>query len=130
MHGQQERAKYEFTRGKLQAAHAVLKEIDRMSHVHFTNPQVLASLGREYEQKVERDSTVLNELHLEHEQLQAEELQSARRHLLLVEKGEVIEAFHRGTIGQAVHEQLLADIDARLLRLESGEPEESTGQKL
>lgn len=130
VHGQQERAKYEFTRGKLQAAHAVLKEIDRMAHVHFTNPQVLASLSREYEQKVERDSTVLNELHLEHEQIQAEELQWARRHLLLVEKGEVLEAFHHGILGQAVHEQLLADIDTRLLRLESEEAEESTGQKL
>jgi Na+:H+ antiporter len=126
--GHQERAAYELTRGRLQAADAALKELDRMSHVHFSNPEVLASLRREYEQKVERDSAVLNELHLEHEQLQADELQWARRHLLLVEKGEVLDAFHRGILGQLVQSKLLADIDARLLRLESGEVEPPTGK--
>ena len=127
--GHRERAEYELTRGKLQAAHAAIEELERMSHVHFTNPEVLAGLRREYEQKVERDRTALDELHLEGQQLHAEELQWARRHLLLVEKGVVIDAFHRGHISQAVEEKLLADIDARLLRLESGEMEEYNEQK-
>ena len=127
--GRQERAAYELTRGKLHAAHAALEEIDRMSHVHFTNPEVLASLRRDYEQKVERDSAALSELHMEKQELQAEESQWARRHLLLVEKGVVIDAFHRGLLSQAVQEKLLADIDAQLLRLESGESEESNKQK-
>jgi hypothetical protein len=35
-----------------------------MSHVHFTNPEVLASFRREYDQKVERDSAQLDELKL------------------------------------------------------------------
>jgi Na+:H+ antiporter len=119
--GQQERAAYELTRGKLQAAHAALEEIDQMSHAHFTVPEVLASLRREYEQKVERDSAILNELHLGKQQLHAEELQRARRHLKSVEKDSVIHAFHRGFLGQAVQDELLADIDAQLLRLESAE---------
>jgi len=127
--GHQERAVYELTRGKLQAAHAVLEELDRMSHVHFTNPEVLAGLRREYEQKVERDSAALDELHLEKQQLHAEELQWARRHLLMVEKGVVIDAFHRGHLSQAVQEKLLADIDAQLLRLESGETDEPNEQE-
>jgi CPA1 family monovalent cation:H+ antiporter len=127
--GHQERAVYELTRGKLQTAHAAIEELDRMSHVHFTNPEVLAGLRREYEQKVERDSAALEELHIEGQQLHAEELQWARRHLLLVEKGVVIDAFHRGYLNQAVQEKLLADIDAQLLRLESGETEESNEQK-
>ena len=124
--GHQERAAYELTRGKLQAAHAALEEIEQMSHVHFTNPEVLASLRREYEQKVERDSAALEALHLEKQQLHAEELQWARRHLLLVEKDAVIDAFHRGLLSQAVQEKLLADIDAQLLRLESGETDKFT----
>jgi CPA1 family monovalent cation:H+ antiporter len=127
--GHQERAVYELTRGKLQAAHAALEELDRMSHVHFTNPEVLAGLRREYEQKVERDSAALDELHLERQQLHAEELQWARRHLLLVEKGVVIDAFHRGHLSQTVQEKLLADIDAQLLRLESGETDEPDEQE-
>jgi len=45
--GNQDRGAYEFTRGKLQAAHAASEKLDRMSHVHFTNPEVLASLRLE-----------------------------------------------------------------------------------
>ena len=124
--GHQERAAYELTRGKLQAARAALAEIDQMSHVHFTNPEVLASLRRDYEQNIERDSAALDELNLGREQLQAEELQWARRHLQVVEKTAVISAFHRGLLSQAVQEKLLADIDAQLLRLESAEADGST----
>jgi monovalent cation:H+ antiporter, CPA1 family len=117
--GHRERAAYELTRGKLLAAHAALEEIDRMAHVHFTNPEVLASLRREYEQKVEHNSAALDELHIEKRLLHAEELQWARRHLQSVEQGAVIDAFHGGLLGQAIQEKLLADIDAQLLRLES-----------
>jgi monovalent cation:H+ antiporter, CPA1 family len=127
--GHQEHAAYELTRGKLQAAHAVLEEIGRMSRVHFTNAEVLASLRREYEQKAERESAALDEFHVERQQLHVEEVQWARRHLLLVEKGVVLDAFHHGVLSQTVQEKLLADIDAQLLRLESGEPTESTQQR-
>jgi Na+:H+ antiporter len=126
--GRQEHAVYELTRGKLQAAHAALEEIDRMSHIHFTNRDVLTSLRHEYEQKIESDSAALKELHLERQQLHAEEVQWARRHLLLVEKGVVLDAFHHGVVSQAVQEKLLADIDAQLLRLETGETNESSEQ--
>ena len=126
--GHQERAAYELTRGKLQAAHAALEEIDQMSRVHFINSDLLASLRREYQQKVERDRAALDKLHLEKPQLHEQELQRARRHLQSVEKGAVIEAFHHGLLSQAVQEKLLADIDAQLLRLESGENDESAEQ--
>ena len=46
MRGHKERVEYELMRGKLQAAYAALEELDRMSHVHFTNSVVLASLRR------------------------------------------------------------------------------------
>ena len=127
--GHQEHAAYELTRGKLQATRAALEEIDRMSRVHFANPEVLVSLRREYEQKVERDNAALNEFHLERQELHSEEVQWARRHLLLVEKGVVIDAFHHGVLSQAVQEKLLADIDVQLLRLESGETTESIKQR-
>jgi CPA1 family monovalent cation:H+ antiporter len=124
--GHQEHAAYELTRGKLQAAHAALDEIDRMSRVHFTNPEVLASLRREYEQEVEHDNAAMDELHLDTRQLDAEEAQWARRHVLLVQKGVVTDAFHHGGLSQDVLEKLLADIDAQLLHLESGEADRFT----
>jgi CPA1 family monovalent cation:H+ antiporter len=118
---QQARAAYELTRGRLHAARAALEEIERMTRVRFTNPEVLATLRRDYEQTVERGSAALDALHLEGQRLHAEEVQGARRHLLLVEKGAVTGAFHHGAIRRAIQDQLLADLDARLLRLESGE---------
>ncbi|MDD5579982.1 MAG: sodium:proton antiporter [Methylobacter sp.] len=121
-----ERTSYELTRGKLLSAHAALEEINQMTRSHFAHPEVLATLRQQYEQKIERDSTALAELHLEEQQLKAEELQWAQRHLQAVEKNAVIGAFHRGLLTQDVQEKLLADIDARLLRLESTETKGST----
>lgn len=40
-------------------------------------------------------------------------------HLLLVEKNRIMEAFHEGRLSQRVYEKLLADIDGRLLTLET-----------
>jgi hypothetical protein len=45
----------------------------------ITRPEGLTSLRREYEQKVERDSAALDELHLEKQQLHAEELPRTRQ---------------------------------------------------
>jgi hypothetical protein len=90
---------------------------------------MLVRLRREYEQRIERDGAAVHRMHLERQELDAEELQWARRHLLSVEKGAVMDAFHRGLLGQAVQDRLLADIDAQLLRLESGETDDSAEHK-
>lgn len=127
--GHEERALYEFTRGKLQAANAALQEVDRMSHVHFSHPQVLDDLRVEYQRRKEQDQARLGEFHIEQREIQAEEMHWAKRHLLLVEKQEVLDAFHQGVLSQTVYEKLLADIDARLLDLESGDSEEIQEQK-
>jgi Na+:H+ antiporter len=127
--GHQERAAYEYARARLQVAHAALEEIDQMSRVHFTDPEVLARLRLEYEEKVGLNSAALDKLHLKGQQLQADELQGARQHLLLIEKDVVTNAFHHGGLSQAVQEKLLADIDAQLLSRESAEPDESDKEK-
>jgi CPA1 family monovalent cation:H+ antiporter len=126
--GHQVHTAYELTRGKLLAAHTALQEIDRMSRVYFTHPEVLAGLRSEYEKKIERDSAALDGLQLDREELRGEEFQRARRHLQSVEKGAVIESFQRGIISQTVQDRLLADIDAELLRIESGEPDMAAEQ--
>ncbi len=127
--GHDEHVAYELTRGKLQAANAALLEINQMSRVYNTNPEVLARLRSEYVQKVERDSAKLDGLQLDRQQLFSEELQRARRHLQSVEKGAVIEASQRGILSKTVRDKLLADIDAQLLRLESTESDMDAEQK-
>jgi CPA1 family monovalent cation:H+ antiporter len=117
--GFKERTAYELIRGQLQAANAALVELDHMSHIHFANAEVLSTLRQEYADRVYNAKNKLDELHLEKKQLSYEETRWARRHLILVEKDEVNDAFYKGIISQEIREKLLADIDARLLELES-----------
>ncbi len=120
----QERTEYELLRGKLQTSYAALKEIGKMSQFSFFNLKVLTALRCKYEQKIKQDGAMLDMLHLEKKELKQEESQLAQRHLLLVEKSELIDSFHRGLLSQEVYEKLLAETDAQLIRLESGEVED------
>ncbi len=123
--GREHRDAYELARGKWQAASAALDELDRMSHVHFSRDDVRAQIRAEYAKRIEDGRRQISELELDRSAIAAEESQWARRHLLLTEKNHVIDSFRQGVLNQEVYEKLLADIDARLLRLESGEEEEA-----
>ncbi|MEJ2144076.1 MAG: Na+/H+ antiporter [Acidobacteriota bacterium] len=120
----EERDAYELARGRLQATNAALSELNEMEHVHFQNRRVLSVLRGEYEGIAQTAREEIEALHVDRELVETEELKWARRHLLLTEKNRVIDAFHQGLLGQDIYERLLADIDARLLRLESGETRE------
>ena len=127
--GREHHEAYEFARGKLQAASAALEELDRMSHVHFFRDDVRARLKDEYTQRITAEQGQMDALELDRTAIVAQESQWARRHLLLTEKNHVTDAFRQGLLDQAVYEKLLADIDARLLRLESGEEEKTTEEQ-
>jgi CPA1 family monovalent cation:H+ antiporter len=127
--GREHREAYEFARGKLQAASAALEELERMSHVHFSRVDVRAQLKDEYEKRIAEEQDQIGELELDRAAIAAQESQWARRHLLLTEKNHVIDSFRQGVLSQEVYEKLLADIDARLLRLESGEEEKTTEEQ-
>jgi CPA1 family monovalent cation:H+ antiporter len=114
-----ERTTYELIRGQMQAANAAMVELDHMSNIHFASTDVLSTLRQEYADKVHKAENELDELHLEKNQLSYEETRWGRRHLIFVEKDEVNDAFYKGTLSQEIREKLLADIDARLLELES-----------
>ena len=124
--GREHREAYEFARGKLQAASAALEELERMSHMYFSGSDVRAHLKDEYEKRIEEEQDQISELTLDRLAIAAQESQWARRHLLLTEKSHVIDSFRQGILSQEIYEKLLADIDARLLRLESGEEEKTT----
>ena len=123
--GRQHREAYEFARGKLQAASAALEELQRMSHVHFSRDDLRTQLQAEYTERIEQEQDQIGELELDRAAIAAQESQWARRHLLLTEKNHVAESFRQGVLNQEIYEKLLADIDARLFRLESGEDEKT-----
>jgi CPA1 family monovalent cation:H+ antiporter len=116
---------YEFARGKLQSASAALEELDRMSHVHFSSKDLHTQLKSEYENRIKEERDHIGELKLDRTAIAAQESQWARHFLLLTEKNHVIDAFRQGVLNQEIYEKLLADIDARLLRLESGEEDKA-----
>ena len=124
--GREQREAYEFARGKLQSANAALEELERMSYVHFTHDDVRAQLKHEYEKRIMVEQGQIDRLELDRAAIAAQESQWSRRHLLLTEKNHAIDSFRQGVLSQEVYEKLLADIDARLLGLESGEEEQTT----
>ncbi len=117
----QHREAYEFARGKLQAASAALKELDHMSHMHFSQDDVRVHLKTEYEKRIAVEQDQIDQLELDHATIAAQESKSARKHLLLTEKNHVIDSYRQGLLDQKVYENLLADIDARLLKIESSD---------
>jgi monovalent cation:H+ antiporter, CPA1 family len=122
--GSRARAEYELARARLQSARAALEEIDRMARVYFTRGELLDELRKEYGEKISQGKTKLDEAKSETAQYHTEETRWARRRLLLVEKREVINAFHHGVVSREGYEELLADLDARILEVESGEADE------
>jgi Na+:H+ antiporter len=113
---QEGRATVELARGRLLAAYAGLEALDGMTRGLST---AVPALRKEYEEKIEALKHDMGEKQLDLDQLADQEMRWARRHLLLVEKNRIIDAFQEGRLSQRVYEQLLADIDARLLAAET-----------
>jgi len=122
--GGEARMTYEFLKGKLQAAHAALRDIERLERGHLKTGGVLPDIQEEYEAMIRRDEEELSSLEIDWDQLRKEEIEGARRQLLLTERKHLLEAFHQGMLSQRVYEKLLEDVDARLLQLETGGDEE------
>lgn len=119
--GTERNESYELSRGKLQAASAALDELKDMSHVHFVHEEVREQLRDYYQKRIDHEQAHIDALNLDTKAVVSEEAMWASQHLLLAEKTHAIEAFRQGVLSQHVYEALLKDIDARLLRQESGE---------
>jgi CPA1 family monovalent cation:H+ antiporter len=115
----QARADYDRLRTATQAAQAALAELEAMARRRAAPGDLLDALREEYEQRASRADEGARSLHVQQQHLREEEWRRARRHLLLVEKEHVLDALQRGALRRDAFEELMADIDARLWRLES-----------
>jgi CPA1 family monovalent cation:H+ antiporter len=113
-------AEYEFRTGRLQAATAALQELDRLERARTTTHSVLDRLRAEYSQRLETAELELRKLTVSSHELQQHDLRRLHRHLLDVERGQVLQAFEQGALGRASYQRLMADIDARAI--EPGQP--------
>ncbi len=118
---QEQRRAYEISRGRLAATRTALAELEHFTPLRMHDAESIAALRKSYEDRLNKTQEELFHLRLEHKPLAEEELCSMKRRLVLAEKRQIIESFHEGDFGRAVYEQLLADLDARLLELESGD---------
>jgi CPA1 family monovalent cation:H+ antiporter len=106
----------EFARGRLMAAHAGLEALERMTYGIST---AVPQLREEYKEKIQDIEQDIGKMEPDLNQLMDQEERWARRHLLLVEKNRIIDAFQEGRLSQHVYEKLLADLDTRLLLMET-----------
>jgi len=108
----------------MRVARAALAELDRTSQINFADANLSSSLCQQYGQTVEHATAELRDTHLKQEDVRTEELPRAWRRVLLAEKDEIISAFQHKILKQETFNRLLAEVNARLLRVESGEKPE------
>jgi CPA1 family monovalent cation:H+ antiporter len=119
--GRHDRHEYETRKGALLAANSALGAISNMRQTHYAPPEILDSLAAEYQARASQAEERLRALQSEHTRLEAEETEAARRHLLLVEKNELLRGRREGVLSDEAFERLVTDVDARLHALERGE---------
>ncbi len=112
-----EQAGYDRNRSELMAVQAALRELDRMAQGGHSDPTGLAALRSEYMGRLAGVEGELERMRETHADLHEAELLRARRHLLMVEKAEAIEANHQGLLSREAYDAVLAEIDSRLVQL-------------
>jgi len=113
----EEWARYESGRAAQGAIRSAQRALARIAEEQLAHPEVLAALQGEYEARSREAEAAVEELHLERGELRLEETRGLRRQLLLAEKEHLIEAVHRGLLGQPAFERLMSELDAKLLKL-------------
>jgi CPA1 family monovalent cation:H+ antiporter len=114
-----DRADYDTARGEVRTVQHALRELDQMGAGSQADDSALEALRREYGARLERLRERLQSLRGEHAEFQREDLRRSRRHLLMVERAQALDAERDGLLSRQVYERLIADIDQRLLALDS-----------
>ncbi len=114
-------ADYEKHRVEIQLSHRVLEELKHLEKMHLYDKTAVDRLIHYYTNRFESAKSELHNLSIDRELRSQEDLMQLSRRLLLCERSHLLELRQSGRISMQVAEELLADIDARLLDLESGE---------
>lgn len=109
---------YERERGLMRAKSSALSALEQLVRDGVVHAEAVAQVRDEYTQALTDSEQRIKDMHLKAEELLTEEQHAAKRHLLAVEKDTILAAFREGTLSQEAHEELLADVNARLLHLD------------
>ena len=110
---------YEVARARLQAAADVLVEIGHLRDRGTVDAPVLDAMETSYRQRMSEANTQLQAIDLDPELRFREDFTQLHRRMLQFEKSRALEIWQQGMIGDKAYQQLLSDIDARFLELES-----------
>lgn len=108
------RAAREIQTGRLFAARAGLRRLERLHREGVLTDEMWSGLRRDYQQSQQQMVQEINQLFTEHPELERETLLQARREALQAERGALGDALRRGLISEHSYEQLRTDLDHRL----------------
>lgn len=110
---------YEVARTRLQLAHDVLAQIGQMRQSSHIDTRALDALEAKYRAREDELDTLFHQGDFDASIRCGEELTQLQRRMLLFEKKQVLEARQHRIIGENAFDELSAEIDARILGLES-----------
>ncbi|MBL8955016.1 MAG: hypothetical protein JNK82_29845, partial [Myxococcaceae bacterium] len=104
-------------RGAARAAAAALDELGRMQREGAVHGSVAGELEAVFQKRRDDANAAAGALHVEKEDLIAAERRAALRRTLAAEKAALLDAHRDGRLSTEVLDELLADVDARLLEV-------------
>jgi len=110
---------YEIVRTRLQLAQDVLEQIGQMRKNSHIDSRALDRMEAVYSARIEALNAEFSRSSFDSATRYSEELTQLQRRMLLFEKKQALEARRYGVIGASAFDELSAEIDARILALES-----------
>ena len=110
----QHRVAREVRLGRLFATQAGLRQLERLHREGLLTDEIWGGLRDSYSQDQKLLVEEMNQLFLDHAELEREMLLQARREALQAERVALSDALRRGLLSDHVHEELTTDIDRRL----------------
>ncbi|MFO0611899.1 MAG: cation:proton antiporter [Polyangiaceae bacterium] len=105
---------YELRRGRLVVAQARLDAIAGLAKGGKLHVDLVRELTATSEREVAAAEAAVRDLHLDNEELRAEERQAAERQLLIVQKSALLDAHQTGVVSEEAFASLRSEIDAAI----------------
>ena len=100
--------------GRLFATQAGLRRLEQLHREGLLTDEMWLGLREDYRQAQEHLLEQMNQLFVEHVEMEREMLLQARREALQAERGAMGDALRRGLISEDTYEELVNDVDNRL----------------
>jgi CPA1 family monovalent cation:H+ antiporter len=104
--------------GRLFTARAGLSRLQRLHREGLLTDEMWVGLREDYHQAQQQLVSEINQLFIQHPELERELLLQARREALQAERGALGDALRRGLLSEHVYEKLSTDVDHRLEALD------------